>query len=194
VLDAILRLLHPFLPFVTEEIADLYGAAPLLARESPVVEAPPGAVADGEAIAAVQGAVYALRAYRADRKVAPGQGLTAVVVADDDAHARLLCDYAPVVRALARTELIAGDGHGDVVIVPGASLYLQTAVDRDTEAAHLRGLLAKLEGEVGRAEAKLADEGFVKRAPEAVVAREREKLAAYKADRDELAARLAELE
>jgi valyl-tRNA synthetase len=66
-------------------------------------------------------------------------------------------------------------------------------VDRAEELARLEQQLARTVAEVERGEAKLANEGFVSRAPAAVVEKEREKLATYVAERDELAARLAEL-
>ncbi len=80
-----------------------------------------------------------------------------------------------------------------MVLVPGGRLEVAAAVDRAEEIARLEQQLAKVEAEVRRGEAKLANEGFTARAPEAVVQKEREKLAGYVADRDELAARLAAL-
>jgi valyl-tRNA synthetase len=196
VLDAIVRLLHPLLPFVTEEIAVQYGGAPLLQRPLPQVPAPAQAAADEAALAAVQAVVNALRVYRAERAVPPGQALTARVAADDEAYAALYEEYGLVIRALTRTQLLAqGGGDGTMLIVPGATLHVTTAeADRDAEAARLRGLLARLDDEVARSLAKLANEQFASRAPEAVVQKEREKLAAYEADRAEVAARLADLE
>jgi valyl-tRNA synthetase len=206
VLDGILKLLHPFLPFVTEEVADLYGAAPLLEGTFPVVDAPATADVDEAVLSALQGAVDALRRYRADRRVAPGETLTVLTTTDDAGHDRLYRERAPELCALTRTRLrFAGDAtadeggggeaaEGDVVIAPGATLtVLVAAADREAERGRLQGQLQKLETEVVRAQAKLANEQFVGKAPEAVVRKEREKLAAYQADRDELAARLAEL-
>ena len=195
ILDAIVKLMHPFLPFVTEEIAGLYGAAPLIQTVAPAVLTPLEAAADERAIAALQGAVNALRAYRAESGVPPGQTLAAAVLPEDEAFAELYRAYAPVVRVLARTELTDGEGAGgDVVIAPGATLQVATAVaDQGAERERLSVLLAKLAGEVKRAEAKLANESFVSRAPKAVVDKEREKLRGYRADRDEVAARLADL-
>jgi valyl-tRNA synthetase len=194
-LDAIVKLVHPFMPFITEEVASLYGAAPLINAAAPRVVAPAKAPADERAIGDLQGAVNALRAYRAERAVAPGQMLRAVVAADDETHRVLYAEYAPVVRTLARTELRTdGDHAGDVIIVPGATLYVATsAADRAAERERLAALLVKLEAEVARAQAKLANESFVTRAPRAIVDKEREKLRAYVADRDEVAARLAAL-
>jgi valyl-tRNA synthetase len=195
ILDAIVKLVHPFLPFVTEEIAGQYGAAPLINTAAPHILVPLEAAADGQAIAALQGAVNALRAYRAERGVAPAQTLTAVVAAEDGASAALYRGYAPVVRLLARTDLTDhGAPGGDVVIAPGATLQVATtAVDHGPERERLAALLKKLQAEVARLEAKLANESFVGRAPQAVVDKEREKLRGYVADRDEVAARLADL-
>jgi len=195
VLERVVGLLHPLLPFVTEEIADLYGGAPLLAGTYPQVAAPATAVADAAAVGALQGAVEALRRYRADRRVSPGDVLRVAVSADDDAYASLYRERAPEVRALARTELSLEDpAGGDVVIVPGATFTVAVAAaDPDAERARLQAMLQKLAAEVGRAETKLANARFVDRAPADVVQKERHKLAAYRADHDEVAARLAEL-
>jgi len=77
--------------------------------------------------------------------------------------------------------------------VPGGRLEVAAAVDKAEEMGRLEQQLAKVQAEVERGEARLANEGFTGRAPEAVVAKERDKLAGYVADRAELAARLAEL-
>ena len=195
VLDAIVKLLHPFLPYVTEEIAGQYGAAPLIQAAAPQILPPLQAAADERAIAAVQGAVTALRAYRADRGVAPGRMLSAVVAAEDGTYGALYRTYAPVVHVLARTDLTEGGAAaGDVVIAPGATLQVTTsAADEGSERERLTALLKRLQAEVARAEAKLANESFVGRAPESVVEQERDKLRGYAADRDQVAARLADL-
>ena len=102
--------------------------------------------------------------------------------------------YAGVFRAMARTDVtVTGDPAADatVVIVPGGRLEVAAAVDKAEEIARLEQQLAKAETEVQRGEAKLGNEKFVGRAPEAVVAKEREKLAGHVAERDGLAARLA---
>jgi len=79
------------------------------------------------------------------------------------------------------------------VLVPGGRLEVAAVVDRAEESARLAQQLVQIEAEISRGEAKLANEGFTGRAPEAVVTKERDKLAAYVADRDELVARLAHL-
>jgi valyl-tRNA synthetase len=104
--------------------------------------------------------------------------------------------YAAAFRALARTEVrFEGepDAEATVVLAPGGRLEVAAVVDKAEEIARLDHQLGKIEAEIARGAAKLANEGFTGRAPEAVVARERDKLTAHIADRDELAARLAHL-
>ena len=195
-LDRIVRLSHPFLPYVTEEVAAQYGAAPLLAQAHPRRELAGPSAADEAAVADLQALVNALRAFRAEGGIAPGQVLSAVFVADGAAAAARYEPYAAAVRALARTEVRFGgapEAGATVVLVPGGRLEVASMVDVAEESARLGAQLAKAETEVARCAAKLANEAFVGKAPEAIVAKEREKLAGYTADRDELAARLAKL-
>ncbi len=196
-LDQIVRLLHPFLPYVTEEIAAQYGAAPLLAKAHPRRDDLTVSQADEAALADVQGLVNALRAFRAEGGVAPGQVLSAVFVGDDVGAAQRYAPFALAIRALARTDVRFDGAPGagaTVVLVPGGRLEVTATVDVAEEIARLEAQLAKVETEVERCAAKLANEAFVGKAPVAIVAKEREKLAGYAADRDELAARLARLQ
>jgi valyl-tRNA synthetase len=195
-LDQIVRLLHPFMPFVTEEIAEQYGAAPLLMQDHPRHDDALLAPHDEKAIGELQAAVDALRRFRAEAELPPGKVLEAVFVEDVAGAAARYAPYAGAFRALARTAVaFAGDPEQDatVVVVPGGRLEVAAAVDKAEEIARLEQQLAKAAAEVGRGEAKLSNEKFVSKAPEAVVAKEREKLAGYVAERDGLAARLAQL-
>jgi valyl-tRNA synthetase len=195
ILDQVVRLLHPFLPFVTEEIAAQYGVAPLLEQRHPVYDEALLSPGDEAAVAELQAAVDALRRFRADASVPPGKVLEAAFVADGGAAGRY-APHAAALRQLARTELLAGGeavADATVVLVPGGRFDVAAAVDRAEEVARLEQQLAKATAEVERGRAKLGNEGFVSRAPAAVVDKEREKLAGYVADREELAARLAEL-
>ena len=195
-LDQIVRLLHPFMPFVTEEIAEQYGAAPLLRQDHPRRDEALLAPEDEKAIGELQAAVDALRRFRADAEIPPGKVLEAVFVSDDSDVKEHYEHYAGVFRAMARTALaFTGEPAEDatVVLVPGGRLEVAAAVDKAEEIARLEQQHAKAQAEVQRGEAKLGNEKFVGRAPEAVVANEREKLAAHVAERDGLAARLAQL-
>jgi valyl-tRNA synthetase len=198
ILDAILRLLHPFLPFVTEQVAALGATAPLLERPYPATGEARAAEIDEEAIGRLQQAVNALRGYRADVRLAPAAVLRARFVAEGDRAGDVYRRYAAVFRSLARTEVSfdgASEAGENVVLVPGGAFEVEApGVERGEELERLRAQLAKLEAEVARAEGRLANESFVGKAPAAVVAKERAKLAAYRGDRDELRARLSQLE
>ena len=195
-LDQIVRLLHPFMPFVTEEIAEQYGAAPLLRQDHPRHDEAQLAPDDEKAIGELQGAVDALRRFRADAEIPPGKVLDGVFVADAAGAGRRYAPYAGAFRALAKTAVaFAGDPEpgATAVVVPGGRIEVAAAVDKAEEIARLEQQLAKAQAEVRRGEAKLGNEKFVSKAPETVVVKEREKLAGYCAERDGLAARLAHL-
>ena len=195
-LTQVVRLLHPFLPFVTEEVAAQYGEAPLLQQDHPLHDETLLAPADEAAVGELQALVDGLRRFRAEAEVPPGKVLSAVFTGEDAAVAEHYALYGAAIRALARTEVRfegPADDDATVVLVPRGRLEVAAAVDKAEEIARRVQQLAKIEVEVGRGQAKLANEGFTGRAPEAVVAKERDKLAAYLADREELAARLAHL-
>ena len=197
-LEQIVLLLHPFVPFVTDEIAAQYGAAPILAQRHPRRDEAQLAPADEAAVGELQAAVEALRRFRAEAEVPPGKVLEAVFIGEAGSEAgECYAAYAGAIRALAKT-VIRCDGQGPedatVVLVPGGRLEVAAAVERGEEIARLEQHLAKVAAEVERSEKKLGKEQFVARAPAAVVAKEREKLAEYAAARDELAARLAQLQ
>ena len=195
-LDQIVRLLHPFMPFVTEEIAEQYGAAPLLRQQHPRRDEAQLAPDDEKAIGELQAAVDALRRFRAEAEIPPGKVLAAVFVGDAGAAERY-AHYAGVFRALARTDARlrgrAGGGrdrrHRARRPARGGGRRRQGGGDRPPRAAARQGSRPRSQ----RGEAKLGNEKFVGRAPEAVVAKEREKLAGHVAERDGLAARLAQL-
>ena len=87
-LDQIVRLLHPFMPFVTEEIAEQYGAAPLLKQPHPRRDEAQLAPDDEKAIGELQAAVDSLRRFRAEAEIPPGKVLAAVFVGDAAAAER----------------------------------------------------------------------------------------------------------
>jgi valyl-tRNA synthetase len=208
-LDQVVRLLHPFLPFVTEEIAAQWGAAPLLDCRHPSYDSSLLAPADEAAVGELQAVVDELRRFRAEAGIPPGKVLDALFVGESGAGdgvgggssagtgaAARYSACAAAIRALARTDLRfdgAPDNGATVVLVPGGRIEVAVAVDTHEEIARLERQLAMVEGEIERGAAKLANEGFVSRAPEAVVRKERDKLATRTTDRDELVARLAQL-
>jgi valyl-tRNA synthetase len=178
-LDQVLALAHPLMPFVTEEI---YSYLPERPSEALVVHAFPEAddslvddVAEqeiGEAISLTR----ALRRWRQLAEVPVKQVLTAR--ADDDRPHEL-------VSRLAKVEF-SEDGGEPMASVGGVVLLETEGVDPKAVAARIEERREKLRAEVKRGEGKLGNEGFVAKAPADVVDAEREKLAAYRAELEEL--------
>jgi valyl-tRNA synthetase len=186
VLDRVLRLLHPMMPFVTEEIwSHMPGGRGLLAADSwPSVD---GSLIDEEAeevVARTMDAVTALRRYRQDVG-APAAAWIPGRLAASGYEAT-----AEQVARLARFELGSQNGHDPVasVAVPGGSVQVFETRDIDTGEAERRKAAQreKVQQEITRLEGKLANEKFVERAPAEVVEGERAKLEQYRAELKEL--------
>jgi valyl-tRNA synthetase len=183
VLDALLRLLHPMIPFVTEA---LWTA--LTGGESVVVAPWPAAgparrdeAAEAE-VAAVADVVTEVRRFRSDQGLRPAQRVPAALGGLDAAG---LAGHEPAIRALARLDQ-AGGGFAPTaaVAVRGVSveLDLSGAIDVAAERARLGKDLAAARKEAAAASAKLGNADFVARAPEPVVTKVRTRLAAAEAD------------
>jgi valyl-tRNA synthetase len=177
-LEQVLALAHPIMPFVTEEIYSYLPKRPaeaLVVHEFPVAdEALVDEVAEreiGEAIALTR----ALRRWRQLAEVPVKQVLTAR--AEDSKH--------ELVSRLAKVEF-SGDGGEPMASVGGIELLETEGVDPKAVAARIDERREQLRAEVKRGEGKLSNEGFVAKAPADVVDAEREKLAAYKAELEEL--------
>ncbi len=203
VLSVTLRLLHPLLPFLTEELwKHLPGArGPLIKAAWPDA----GGFARDEAaerdFAKLQDAVSAVRNIRASMNVPPTTPLEARVHAEDPELARVLRDTRGMACALARlTGLTAGPdvtkpkGAASAVI-RGGTIWIPLAgvIDLDVERERLRRENERLTNLVAGAERKLANADFVGRAKPEVVDREREKLASLKGDLERVTAALADL-
>jgi valyl-tRNA synthetase len=192
VLERVLALLHPVMPFVTEEIwAYLPGERGLL-MQSAFPE--PDVAEDAEAARAVSAVielVTELRRMRQDAGLGPREPLElAVSGGEDAAHLRAQSDLlaglgrATIVDAtIGGVPVVVGDAR---VLVGGGALALALRGKLERRAVEARGELAKAQG-------KLANAGFVDRAPAAVVAEERERAERLGREVDGLEARLAEL-
>jgi valyl-tRNA synthetase len=169
VFDGTLRLLHPVMPFATEEMHRILGGAEMLVRTSfpgfdPVLE-------DAEAermLERTRLAVSAVRSFRAESKV---EG-------ELEGRAPEGVDLA-VFSALSRVHPVEQLDGSFTATLPAGDVMVEVALSeelRREEIERLRKEISRVEGEVGRAEGKLSNEKFVERAPEAIVAAEREKL------------------
>ncbi len=187
VLTETLQLAHPVIPFVTEEIWSFVPGAEGLLAARQVAGPADGRDADAErALAAAIGAVQALRGWRDGVGAPAGARIPGRLEADGYEQT------AAHVARLARFEL--GDENGShpsadaaTIAIPGGAVVVHAsdAVDLGAAERKLKERRATLKAEIARCEGKLANEGFVAKAPEAVVAAEREKLAAL---REELTA------
>ena len=209
VLDASLRLLHPFMPFVTEEVwQHLRSHLPSPEAEALIVAPWPLAderwydsEAEGQA-GLVLDVIRAIRNIRAERGVEPARFVEAYVVAAPASRSAAEASL-PVIEALARARPLHIVGGADAapreeavaVILQGAEVVLPLAglLDIEAERARLSGQAAQAESEVQRLAAKLANEQFRSRAPQEVVAKEEGKFDAARARLEGLQARLREL-
>jgi len=180
VLEETIALLHPLMPFVTEEVYRFIPEAEglLAVRAFPVADEGLIDQAAEREVEAVKDATQTLRRYRDDLGIPPGERIPARIVADDD-ESRALYERASVTIArLARFELqvSAPDGAlGEATItIPGATVDVMV----DAEGARARREERKrgLSQEIERARGKLANAGFVEKAPEGLVQQERDKL------------------
>ena len=195
VLDRTLRLLHPFMPFVTEEIwqhlphegdALIIAAWPLAGALDDEAEAQMGPIME---------MVRAIRNARAEYEVEPSRAIAAIVVAGDKAE--LVRSHADILARLARidpaqlsieTALQLKPRQALALVVSGYEVYLPLAglVDIDRERARLKGEVSSVGREIERCGKLLENAGFVSKAPAEVVDKERAKL-------EDLKLRLAKL-
>ncbi|KAA3666685.1 valine--tRNA ligase [Pectobacterium carotovorum] len=193
VLEALLRLAHPIIPFITETIWLRVKALKGISADTIMLQPFPEFDAAQEDTLAlndlewIKQAIIAVRNIRAEMNIAPGKPLE-VLLRDVTAEAqRRVEENRSFIQTLARLESItllpAGD-KGPVSVtklIEGAELLIPMAglIDKAAELDRLTKEVAKIEAEIERIESKLSNEGFVARAPEAVVAKEREKLDGY---------------
>ncbi len=194
VLEALLRLAHPIIPFITETIwqrvKPLTGetADTIMLQPFPAFDA---ALEDQQALNDlewIKQAIIAVRNIRAEMNIAPSKQLEVLLRnANGDAQRRVQENQSFIERLarLSSITLLPAGEKGPVSVtklVDGAELLIPMAgfIDKDAEIARLSKEMGKLDGEIASIEGKLSNEGFVARAPEAVVAKERERLAACK--------------
>lgn len=193
VLEGLLRLAHPIIPFITEEIwqrvkvlAGVQGDTIML---QPFPEYQPEATdaAAMEDLEWIKQLIIAVRNIRAEMNIAPSKPLEILLRNTNAQEQRRVEENRTFIQSLARLDnitLLADGDKGPVSVtklVGQAELLIPMAglIDKDAELARLAKEIEKVNGEVARIESKLGNEGFVARAPEAVIAKEREKLAGY---------------
>ena len=200
VLETILRLAHPIMPFITEEIWQTIGPMSGKAGASIMLEAYPQAqtskiddVAEGW-VSLLKQAVDACRSLRGEMSISPAARVPLIAVGD----ATQLALYAPYLKALAKLEDVTivdelPEADAPVMIVEEFKLMLKVEIDLAAEKERLSKEVSRLEGEISKANAKLGNESFVARAPTAVVEQEQARVAEFSANLEKLKSQLAKL-
>lgn len=193
VLEQSLRLLHPFMPFLTEELwqhlkkyRSLSGAESIMVAAYPEADDTKNDPEAEDKIGTIIEIIRAIRNVRAQYKVATGRWIEACIYVDDRLH-RSISPYSDAIKSLARANpvvITAGEPQektaentlvlplaGSSVVIPMASMF-----DAGAEKKRLEKEIEQVGGEVKRLESRLEDNAFLTRAPVAVIEKERQKL------------------
>jgi valyl-tRNA synthetase len=204
VLDEALRLLHPYVPFITEAVWQKLPRLPGDPHALIVAPWPVAGAVDATALEQfehVRAIVRAIRNVRTEKKVELGKRIPALIAAG--AKAQWLSEQSPVISALAKIDdsklMIANrlsepPKNAVAVVEAGTEIYLplEGMVDLSAERARMERELADLDKVIARSEA-LLNSDFASKAPPAVVERERARLAEARDNRAKVEARLKEL-
>ncbi len=189
VLEALLRALHPLMPFITEELWQKVAPVAGVGGPSVMLQAFPAAAefaADDAAereLAWVQGFILGIRQIRGEMNIAPLKPLPVLVQDASAADRERLSANSRYLQRLVRMESIRVLERGDAVPPSATALLgemkilvpIADLIDVTAERDRLGKALARAEGDLGRAQAKLANQQFAANAPPAVVEKEREK-------------------
>jgi valyl-tRNA synthetase len=214
VLETVLRLAHPVIPFITEELwqkvaplAQRYGdrgvqtlqGDPLVdalaeARYSismqrfPVAEPGKHDAASESSVAELQAMIEACRALRGEMNLSPAQRMPLLMAGPRD-RAQAHAPYLQALAKLSGVEVLETLPEGTVApvqIVGAFRLMLKVEIDLDAERDRLDKEIARLQSEISKAKSKLGNESFVARAPAAVVQQERERLSNFESTLERL--------
>jgi valyl-tRNA synthetase len=200
-----LKLLHPYMPFITEEIFCTLQSKEesIMISSWPVYDEARSFAKEEKDIEIIKEAVRGIRNVRTQMNVAPSRKAGVYVVSDSDAILDTFTEGKLFFASLAYASDVtmqkdkAGIAQDAVsVVIPGATLYIPFAelVDISAEIERLQKEKTRLEGELKRVNGMLNNEKFMSKAPEAKVAEEREKLAKYTQMMEQVSTRLAQLQ
>jgi len=195
VLETILRLSHPIIPFITEELWQ--SVAPLASKSGnsimlqayPKVEASKIDKAAMDQVALLQEIITACRSLRSEMNLSPAQRVP-LIAAGDAKTLDALSTYISSLSKLSEVKVVADLPNGDaaIAIVGIYKLMLKVEIDVAAERERLNKEITRLQGEVAKTQAKLGNASFVDRAPAAVVAQENKRLKDFSATLTQLQA------
>lgn len=194
-LDTILKMLHPYVPFITEEIWQTmpHEGASIMVEMWPLENL---SFEDNDAerdMTELVELITQIRNIRAELGVLPSKEIRIIY------EGRLLPEQIAYLKALAKASeivpLTEKPEKAVTAVVAGITAYMPLAdmIDLDKEMARIKAEIAKMDKEIALASGKLKNPGFVDKAPAAVVEKEREKLSDYQSKREKLVQRLHEL-
>ena len=201
-LEAVLRLAHPLIPFITEELWQT--VAPIAGRKThdsimlagypraDLSRLDPASEAKVERLKAL---AYACRNLRGEMNVSPALRMPLLVAGGGDEMA----DFAPILQALGKLSEVQlvddmpTDAMAPVAVVGETRLMLKVEIDVAAEKVRLAKEIEKLEKQISIAQNKLGNEGFVARAPAAVIDQEKQRVADFTATLEKLKPQLAKL-
>jgi valyl-tRNA synthetase len=202
VLEAALRLAHPVIPFITEELWQKI--APLSGKIGPSIMLQPFPRAELEKraptatpqIETLKALVEACRSLRGEMGLSPAEKVAALVEGDvTGVGAEVLRPYLMALARLSEVKFldVLPMSPAPVAVVHPFRVMLNVKIDVAAERARLQKEIARVEGEIAKANAKLSNPNFVERAPAAIVAQEKERLANFGATLDKLNSQLDKL-
>ena len=206
VLGVSMQLLHPFMPFLTEEV---YSNLILKdSKESIMISDWPKAEdigkypEDEKMMTTLMGAIRSIRNIRNEMNVAPSRKAHVILVTPDESIAKIFKDGLPFLERLASVSSLETQSNKDGIpatavaaLFAGGEAYmpLDDLIDISKELERLQKEMARLEGELKRVAGKLANEAFVSKAPEKVINAEKEKQTKYQEMYDNIKERLTML-
>ncbi|HGE6023740.1 TPA: valine--tRNA ligase [Vibrio cholerae] len=194
VLEKTLRLAHPVIPYITETIwqsvkplVDGVEGDTIMLQALPQYDAANFNQEALDDIEWVKAFITSIRNLRAEYDINPGKPLEVMLKAANEQDAARIEANKPVLVSLAKLESIRVLADGEATLACATALVgkselmipMAGLIDKDAELDRLAKEIAKTQGEIARIEGKLGNEGFVAKAPEAVITKEREKLAGY---------------
>ena len=188
VLENSLKLLHPFMPFITEEIFGYLptGEESIMISSWPEFDGKLCFEADEKRMNIVMNAIKAIRNVRTQMNVVPSKKAKVIIVTEDKSLFEGTEQFFEKLASASETVIQADksgiDDNAVSAVSEGAELFipLDELIDRDKELARLSDEKKRLEAEIKRVESKLGNAGFVAKAPEKIVSEEREKGEKYK--------------
>ncbi len=210
VLETILRLAHPIIPFITEELWQI--VAPMSGKEItqqdkqtialqayPISQPEKIDEASEQWVAEIKSLVDACRNLRGEMQISPAQRVP-LYISGDSTYLQIAAPYIQALAKLSEVKiyeddaLLEKDGAGaPVAIVGNTKMMLKVEIDATAERARLNKEIERISAEIAKANSKLNNESFVARAPEAVVIQEKQRLADFESLREKLQNQLSRL-